>query len=105
LFFPPFLFFFEETKFFLFPRTDKDSGHSGNLRVRQSNRATSTRRREALFRGNASQAAQHQACARRAKLCFVEMPRKLHNTKRVILHARASEREREREHDRACVYL
>jgi hypothetical protein len=44
-----------------------------------------------------------------AKLCFLEMPRKLHNTKRVILHARAKERERERErereHARARVYL
>jgi len=40
-----------------------------------------------------------------AKLCFVEMPRKLHNTKRVILHARASERERERAQPRARVFV
>jgi hypothetical protein len=84
--FSPF-FSFEKTRFFLFPRTDKDSGQSGNLRVRQSNRATSTRLREALFPGNASQVAQHQACD--------------------PAHAseRAEEREREREHARARVYL
>jgi hypothetical protein len=44
-----------------------------------------------------------------AKLCFLEMPLKLYNTNRVILHARASELasewEREREHARARVYL
>jgi hypothetical protein len=56
---PPLFFLFEKARFFLFPRTDKNSGQSGNLRVRHSNRATSTRRREALFPGNASQAAQH----------------------------------------------
>ncbi len=42
-----------------------------------------------------------------AKLCFLEMPRKLHNTKRVILHARASEQAKEREREstpvRACI--
>jgi hypothetical protein len=101
----------------LFPRTDKNSGPLGKsarspIQPRDEHSSSrsfvswkclaSCTTKRVILHARASERDRESTLVV-AKLCFLEMPRKLHNTKRVILHARASERDRESTPARACI--